>query len=93
MLLDGGEVGVAGLDTKLGSVGESMASGGVTRQSVSFLGEMAFGEGVAEGLWLLLGDADSKRIPKLGLFIEIGWGITFASEGAYSDAADRASTS
>lgn len=93
MLHDGGEVGVVGLDTKLGSVGEPMASGGFKRQSGSFLGEMAFVEGVAEGLWLLLGDADSKRIPKLGSFIETGWGIIFASEGAYSDAADRASTS
>lgn len=82
---------MAGVDIKLGSIGESVVSGGFKRKLRLLLEETAFGEGIAGGPCSLLGDADSKGLPKLRLLTDIGWGIMFASGGAYNAAADRAS--
>lgn len=47
--LEDGGAGIAGVDIKLGSIGESMASGGFRRKLRLLLEETAFGEGIAEG--------------------------------------------
>lgn len=83
---------MAGVDIKLGSIGESMAFGGFKRKLRLLLEETAFGEGMVGGPCSLLGDTDSKGLSKWLLFDDIGWGIIFASGGAYSAAADRASS-
>lgn len=78
-----------GLDIKLGSIGESMASGGWFKRKLRlFPEETVFGEGTACSL---LGDADWKGLSRWLLSIDIDWDIMFASGGAYSAAADRAS--
>ena len=82
---------MAGVDIKLGSIGESMASGGFKRKLRLLPEETAFGEGIAGGPCSLRGDTDSKRLSKWRLSVGIVWGIMFASGGAYSAAADRAS--
>lgn len=82
---------MAGVDIKLGSIGESMASEGFKRKLRLLLEETVFGEGIAGVPWSLLGDTDSKGLPKWRLLIDIDWGIMFASGGAYNAAADKAS--
>ena len=82
---------MAGVDIKLGSIGESLASWGFKRKLRLLPEETAFGEGIAGGPCSFLGDADSKGLPKWRLSVDIGCGIIFASGGAYSAAADSSS--
>lgn len=90
--LEGGGTGTAGVDIRLGSIGESMASGGFKRKlRLLLLEETVFGEGIAGVPCSLFGDDDPKGLSKWRLFIDTGWGIMFASGGAYNAAADRAS--
>lgn len=82
---------MAGIDIKLGSIGESTAFGGFKRKLRLLLEDTVFGEGRAGGACSLLRDGDSYGLSKWRLFTDIGCGIMFASGGAYNAAADRAS--
>ena len=82
---------MAGLDIKLGSIGESMASGGFRRKLRLLPEETVLGEGIAGGSCSSLGDAVSKGLSRWRLFVDTGCDIIFASGGAYSAAAERAS--
>ena len=89
--LEGKEMGIAGDDIKLGSIGESIVSGGFKRKLRLLFEETVFGEGIARGPCSLLGDIDPKGWSKWLLFVAIDWAIILTSGGAYSAAADRAS--
>ncbi len=82
---------MAEVDIKLGSIGESILSGGFKRKLRLLFEETVFGEGIPGGPCSLLGDTDSQGLSKWLLFVDNGWGIMFASGGAYNAAADRAS--
>lgn len=63
---------MAGVAIKLGSIGESRASGGFKRKLSLLLEETVFGEGIAGGPCSSLGEFDPKGLSKLRLFIDIG---------------------
>ena len=82
---------MAGVDIKLGSIGESIVPAGFKRKLRLLLEETVFGEGMEGWPCSFSGDSDSKGLSKWRLFMDIDWGIMFASGGAYNAAADRAS--
>lgn len=53
-----------GVDIKLGSIGESMASGGFRRKLRLLLEETVLGEGIAGGPCSLLGEDSPKGLSK-----------------------------
>lgn len=55
---------MAGVDIKLGSIGDSRAFGGFKRKLSLLLEETVFGEGIAGGPCSSLGEADSKGLSK-----------------------------
>lgn len=62
---------MAGVDIKLGSIGESIASAGFNRKLRLLLEGTVLGERITGGPCSLLGDADSKGLSKWRLFIDI----------------------
>lgn len=92
VLIEGGGTGTARVDIRLGSIGESMASGGFKRKlRLLLLEERVFGEGIAGVPCSLFGDDGPKGLSKWRLFIDTDSDIIFASGGAYNAAAERAS--
>lgn len=70
--LEDGGIRMVGVDIKLGSIGESMASAGFRRKLRLLLEETVFGEGIVGGPCSLLGDDSSKGLSKWRLFMDIG---------------------